>query len=85
MEIIAWIAALAAAYWAGRLMFGWFFGCSEEFWECVRFSLTPDIFSMFRGEYFEDMVKSFKLSAYVGLTALSGFLAYSGVMGLGGS
>ena len=44
------------------LFWKWLFGSWEEFWECLRFWLTPDIISAFRGEYFEDFWSEMKLA-----------------------
>lgn len=38
-----------------------FFGSWDAFWSCVRFWLTPDILSMFRGEFVDDWWAEFKL------------------------
>jgi len=47
-------------FW-GKLMFGGW----GEFFEAVKFWLTPDVFSMFRGEWGEDMMAEFKLGFFV--------------------
>ncbi len=41
-----------------------FFGSLEEFGECLRYSMTPDIFSWFRGEGMDDLWAELKLSAW---------------------
>jgi hypothetical protein len=47
----------------GRLMFDDWSG----FFESIRFSLTPDFISMFRGEWEQDLWESLKLFIFVGL------------------
>lgn len=42
-----------------------FFGGWDGFLECVKYGLTPDIVSLFRGEYWEDKAASFKLALYL--------------------
>jgi len=38
------------------LAVGWgIFSTWENFWEALRFCFTPDVFSMFRGEWAHDM------------------------------
>ena len=44
-----------------------FFTDWQGLWEAVKFWLTPDIISMFRGEYFEDWWESAKLFVFVAL------------------
>lgn len=49
---------------------GWvIFSTWEEFFECVKFWLTPDIISMFRGEWVEDTWAELKLFAWLALCA----------------
>ena len=58
------------------------FDGSEDFWDCVGFSLKPDLFSLFRGQYWEDVTKSFKLSAFLMAMGVSGGLTYWGLASL---
>ena len=51
--------------WIGR----WFFGGWEGFWECIRFWFTPDMWSMFQGEWADDLVAELKLGAFFGIWA----------------
>ena len=44
-----------------------FFTDWEGLWEAVKFWLTPDIISMFRGKYFDDWWESTKLFVLVAL------------------
>ncbi len=45
---------------------GWvFFKGWEDFWESVRFFLTPDIFSLFNGEYWDDWWGEMKLGLWI--------------------
>ena len=81
MEIFAIVMALVVSVTVGRYTFRWTFADLDDFWDCVKFSLTPDLFSMFRGQFFEDMTQSFKLSAYLLLTFGSGVLVYWAITG----
>ena len=57
------------------LLFKPFFGDKEEFMRCVKFWLTPNIVSLFRGEYTEDWKAEMKLGLWLGAGALAGFAA----------
>jgi len=85
METISIIAGVAVALLAGKLLFRLFFEDAEDFWECVRYSFTPDVFSLFKGEYWEDKLKSMKLGLFVVVCIGAGFLVSSGLDGLLGS
>lgn len=41
------------------------FGDMATFWECVKFWLTPDIFSWFRGRYWEDQFARIRLGIWL--------------------
>ncbi len=45
----------------------------EDFWDCVKFWLTPDIISAFRGEWIEDQWAQTKLFLWVALCAAAVF------------
>jgi len=82
MEILAIIAAIITSAVLGRYAFKWIFQDDwEDFWDCVKYSLTPDIFSMFRGQYFEDLGQSFKLTGFLVLTFGGGYLVYWAITG----
>ena len=53
-----------------------FFGGWEGFLECVRYGITPDIVSLFRGEYWEDKAASWKLFLYFAGCAALVFCEY---------
>jgi hypothetical protein len=67
------ILAGALAAWA---LFRPFFGDGDGFRECLRYERTPDIVSLFRGEWDEDRRAKLKLSAYTALCAGSTVAAY---------
>ena len=65
MDMTPWII-LGVANIPTYVVFGWlFFGSWGDFWECVRFWITPDIISLFRGEYFEDQWAQLKLFIFL--------------------
>ena len=41
------------------------FGSWEDFWDAVKFWLTPDALSLFTGEYWDDIWAEFKLGFFV--------------------
>lgn len=51
--------------WLGK----WIFGDWDGFWECIRFWLIPDLWSLFRGEWLEDQWAQMKLGFFVVLCA----------------
>ncbi len=67
--------AIAAGLVTLVLLFKPFFGGSEDFFECLRYSLQPDFFSWIQGEWAEDFWAELKLSLWVG----SGFAVGLGV------
>ncbi|GHC54305.1 hypothetical protein [Roseibacillus persicicus] len=76
MEILALIPAIAASIFAGRFLFRFFFEDQEDFSECLRFSLTPDLISLFKGQLFEDLARSTKFGLYLLMTFLPGLFTY---------
>ncbi len=55
-------AANAPMYW---LYWKSFFGSWDKFGQCVKFWLTPNIISMFRGQYWEDRGAEMRLVWFV--------------------
>ena len=67
-----WLIALIIApfiIWADIKLFKFFYGCifrdEEDFNNSLKYSITPDIFSLFRGEYFKDYFAELKLGIFV--------------------
>lgn len=67
--------AIFAGVAMAALLFKVFFDDLAEFLECLRFWFTPEIISVFRGEWNEDLWAELKLFVYVGLSTGVGFLA----------
>ena len=76
MSTAGWIILIVAnvpLYW----LIGWvFFKDWADFWECVKYWLTPDIVSLFRGEWTEDRWAQLKLGFWI-------FLCIAAVYGEG--
>lgn len=68
-----WPILIAAS--AGlSLGIGWvMFDSWDDFWEAVKFWLTPDIVSIFRGEWVEDRWAELKLFYFLALCAMAVF------------
>ena len=61
----------------GKALFhGW-----AEFWECIKFWLTPDIMSLFKGEWEEDWWAEFKLAVFAVACALCVYGEYRVIQG----
>ncbi|SCZ03340.1 hypothetical protein [Alkaliphilus peptidifermentans] len=48
-----------------KFLFNGFFPNREDFNEAVRYTFTPDIISLFRGEYWKDRLAQMKLSFFI--------------------
>lgn len=77
MSSNGWII-LAVANLPTYFLLGWVvFREWDEFLECLRFWVTPDIISMFQGEYWDDRWAEMKLFFWAALCALSVYLEYT--------
>lgn len=64
---------LAVAYMLYKLLFD----TLDEFWDCVRFWFTPEIISLFRGQYYEDMWAELKLVIWLVVSIGCGYGIYA--------
>ena len=76
MHAVAVIAAIVAGFLVARPLFKWIFDDGDDFWDCVKFSFTPNLFSFFRGQYFDDMKQSLKLSCFCFAIGGAAWLTY---------
>ena len=58
------------------LLFRLFFRDFEEFGEAIRFWFTPEIVSIFRGEWSQDWFAELKLTVWLALGGIVGFAIY---------
>ncbi|THB67131.1 MAG: hypothetical protein D6B27_05160 [Gammaproteobacteria bacterium] len=72
-EIIGAIVGIAVLL----ILFKPFFGGMSGFWECIKFWLTPDIISLFRGNWGADWFAEMKLGLWLCCGGAGGFAAYS--------
>lgn len=56
-----------------------FFGGTDGFLECLRFWFTPDVVSLFRGEWGEDQWAEMKIGFWLFLGVISGLAVYTGL------
>ncbi|MDD5348887.1 MAG: hypothetical protein PHQ12_01630 [Chthoniobacteraceae bacterium] len=68
--------SIGAGLLVAALLFRVFFDDWGGFWECVRYYLTPDVISLFRGEWGADQWATMKLGIYTALSVGSGYLAF---------
>jgi hypothetical protein len=73
------LASIVVGIGMAALLFRVFFDDLEDLGECVKYWLTPDIISMFRGEWAEDQWASLKLMAYLFFCVGSGWLTDIGL------
>jgi len=59
------------------LLFKLFFSDLSEFGEAIRFWFTPEIVSMFRGEWGQDWWAEVKLGLWLGIGGFVGFGVYA--------
>ena len=78
MNLLPLIPSLVVSALVGRWLFRWIFDDWQAFLDCLRLSLTPDLISLFRGEYWEDLKQSFKLTLFLAAALGSGALTYPG-------
>lgn len=48
-----------------KLLFNLIFSDMDDFKESIKFTVTPDIFSLFRGEYVKDRIGEMKFGLFV--------------------
>ncbi|SNT15296.1 hypothetical protein SAMN05446037_104521 [Anaerovirgula multivorans] len=60
-----------------KFFFKTFFSGTEDFNESLRYSFTPDLISLFRGEYWKDRFAQMKLSFFLLSCGLVTFMEYA--------
>ena len=82
MSIFIVLIPLLVTLTVGKLVFRLVFDDTNDFWDCVRFSLTPNIISLFRGQFSEDIRKSMRLGFFMIIVGGSGALTFVGMVEL---
>lgn len=60
-----------------KIYFGLIFSNKEDFHNSLKYTFTPDIFSLFKGKYLKDQFAEFKLSIFVFLCIITMVLEVS--------
>lgn len=60
-----------------KLLFRILFNDMDDFKESIRYTATPDIYSLFKGKYIKDKIGETKLGLFVVLCALITVIEYS--------
>ena len=58
------------------ISFKLFFRDRYDFWECIKYYLTPDIISAFRGDWKHDIWAEATLFVWFALAGFTAFLVY---------
>jgi hypothetical protein len=59
-----------------KILFNLMFRNRDDFRESVRYTFTPNIISLFRGEYWKDKVGEFKLGVFLMLCIMATVIEY---------
>ena len=60
-----------------KVIFNSMFSSKDDFYESLRYVFTPDMFSLFRGEYMKDWFGEMKIQFFVLLCGGAIFLEYT--------
>ncbi len=83
MEAIIIIALIVInIFTVYKLLFNLIFSSSDDFNESVRYFFTPDIISLFRGEYWKDRLSQFKLGIFLFLCVIAIVIEYWMINGI---
>lgn len=80
--IIFFILIIINSFTVYRFYFHMFFKDVDDINESIRFTLTPDLFSLFRGEYLKDRIGEFKLGLFIMLCFITTMIEYAFVYDL---
>lgn len=61
----------------GYMLYKLLFDTLDEFMHCVRFWFTPDIISLFRGQFYEDAWAEVKLILWLAISIGCGYGIYA--------
>lgn len=73
MEIMGILVGIVTAI----LMYKVIFSGEDDFFECIRYWFTPDIVSMFRGQYWDDNWAQLKFFIWLGVSVAVGYGVYN--------
>ena len=75
MSVPSFIVCLVVTFLFAGVFFRLFFENREEFFDCLGSALTPDFVSIYRGEFLEDLGRSWKLNFYFFVASIPGMIA----------
>ena len=70
------IFAVLIALLTAAMLYALMFEDKDEFAECVKFCFTPEIISVLRGKYWEDIWAETKILLWLGISLAAGVSAY---------
>jgi len=76
MDVVAVIVGVLAGIGTLVLTFRLMFPSNDEFAESVKYSFTPDIVSLFKGEYSKDYLGELRLGGWLFLGGVVGFMTW---------
>ena len=79
MEAIFVIIAVLVSVLSGWGLYHLLFDDSDDFMECLGYAFTPDLFSLLKGEWLEDMAQSFKFGVFLWGAVGAGGLSFYGL------
>lgn len=82
MAFVLIVLIIINAFTVYKFIFNMIFSDMDDFEESLRFSLTPDIISLFRGEYWKDQAGEIKLGFFIMLCIIATAMEYWLINGL---
>lgn len=82
MEFLIIFLIIINIFTVYKYLFGFFFNDNEDFQESIRYTFTPNIISLFRGEYWKDRIGEFQLSMFIFSCVAVTVIEYSIIKGV---
>lgn len=82
MEFIIIILIIINFFTVYKYLYRFFFNDTGDFQESVRYTFTPNIISLFRGEYWKDRIGEFKLGMFIVTCIIVTAIEYSIIKGI---
>ncbi len=82
MELVLVVVLLIINIPIYKIVFNLMFDSTEDFYESLRYVFTPDIISLFRGEYVKDWFGEMKFQFFILICGGAIFLEYAIISGL---
>lgn len=75
--VIAFLLIIINIFTVYKLLFRILFNDRDDFKESIRFTVTPDIYSLFKGEYIRDRIGELKFGLFVVLCVAITIIEYN--------